>query len=104
MPFTQRLLQLRGGTQRDHLSRIHQRDPMAVFGFVHVVGGDEYSVALGGELINQIPERSPGDWIHATGRLVQEENRRLMQNRAAQREPLLPTARKQPRHRFSALL
>ena len=83
-------LQLRGRAERDHAAAVHQRDAMAVFGFVHVMRGDEDGVAGRGKLVDQLPEVAARDGIDAAGRLVQKQNRRLVQDRAAQRQAELP--------------
>ena len=100
----QRLLQFSGRAERDHASAVHQRDAMAVFGFVHVVGGDENSVAGCGKLVDQVPETAPGDGIDAAGGLVQKQNGRLMQDRATEREALFPAPGKQARHGTALVL
>ena len=94
-PYAERRLQFRRRTERDHPAAVHQRDAMAVLGFVHVVRGDEDGVAGLGKLVNQLPETAARDRIDAAGGLVQKQNRRLVQNRAAQRQALFPAAREQ---------
>src|SRR5256885_4946119 len=42
------------------------------------------------EAVDQRPEAAPRDGIHARGRLVQEQQRWLVHDRAAQRQALLP--------------
>ena len=59
---SQGLLQLRRRAQRDHLAAIHQRQAVAVFGFVHVVRADENGVAGCGKLVDQIPEARRARW------------------------------------------
>ena len=51
----------------------------------------------GRELIDQLPEIAARDGIDAAGRFVQKQNGRLVQDRAAQRQPLLPASREQAR-------
>ena len=99
----ERLLQLGGRAERDHLAAIHQREAVAILGFVHVVGADEDGVAGGGKLIDQIPEGAAGDGVDAGGGFVQEQNGRLMQDGAAQRQALLPAAGEQAGQAGAAL-
>src|SRR5438105_1250694 len=68
---------------------------MAVLSFFHVMGGDENGPAGGRELINQIPESASRNRVDARGGLVEKQNRRVVQDRAAQRQPLLPATGKQ---------
>ena len=71
---------------------IHQREPIAVFRLVHVVGRDENRHAFGAHLLDQFPELPARDRIDARRRLVEKDDRRPMQHRASQRQPLLPSA------------
>jgi hypothetical protein len=65
---------------------------VAVFGFVHVVGADEDGVA-GADRPRIRSQNTPRDGVDARGRLVQKQDRRIVQDGAAQRQPLLPAAR-----------
>src|SRR2546426_2725520 len=65
---------------------------MAMLGLVQIVGGDENGDSLGAEPIDDLPELTPGDWIGASGRLVQEQDAGTMEQRAGQREALFPAA------------
>ena len=95
--------QIRRRPQRDHPSAIHQRQPVAVLGFVHVVGADENGVAGARHFANQIPECPARDGIDSRSRLIQKQNRGIVQDRAAQRQALFPSAGKSCRHRAAAL-
>ena len=88
------MLQLRGRAQRNHLSAKDQRQPIAVFGLLHVVRGDKDGDALLRHLVNQVPELAARDGIDSGGGLVEKEDGRPVQHRAAQRQALLPSARK----------
>jgi len=44
---------------------VHQRQPVAVFGFVEVVRGDEHGHALRRQPIDQLPELAARYGIHA---------------------------------------
>src|SRR5260370_42517661 len=68
---------------------------MAILSLIHVMRADKDGVAGAGKLVDQLPKRAAGDGIHAGGRFVQEQNGRLMQNRAAQRQTLLPASGQQ---------
>ena len=56
------LLQLRRRAQRDHLAAVHQRQAVAVFGFVHVMGADENGVAGRGKVADQRPRSCRARW------------------------------------------
>ena len=48
-----------------------------------------------GELEQQVPQLAARDRVDAGGRLVEEDHARLVHQRGAEREPLLPAAREQ---------
>jgi len=55
--------ELRRRPRRQHAARIHQRYPVAAFGFVHEVGGDENGHAFVARKIDQLlpePVRARG--------------------------------------------
>ena len=56
--------------------------------------GDEESDALPAEIEQQIPQLAPGHRIDAGSRFVEINDLGLVQHGAAQRQPLLPAARK----------
>jgi hypothetical protein len=85
--------------ERRELTRIDERDAIAVLGFVHVVGGDDDANPVAGERIDEVPEAPPRGGVHPGGRLVEEQDRRLVQHRATKRQALLPAARKVSDHR-----
>ena len=66
---------------------------MTALGLVHVMGGDQHGDALGGELVDLVPELAPRLGIDAGGRLVEQQQLRLRQDAGAERQPLLPAAR-----------
>src|SRR5258706_4115536 len=98
MAVAQGRFQLGGRSESDGLAAIHQRDAMAILGFVDVMRGDEDGAAGGGELIDQIPKTAARDGVDAASGFVEEENRRVVQDGAAERQALLPTTREQARH------
>ena len=71
-------------------------EAMAALGFIHVVRGDEERQALAGELMDLLPEIAARLRIHAGGRLVEEQQLRLVDQARGQREPLLPAAGELP--------
>src|SRR5580704_10401025 len=58
---------------------------------------DEDGVARGGELVDQIPEGAARDRIDSRGGFIQKQNGWFMENGAAERQALLPTAGEQAR-------
>src|SRR6185436_15857773 len=52
-----------------------------------------------GQVVDQTPELPPRQRIDATGRLVEKEDRRLVQNRAAERQALTPSTGEVARQR-----
>ena len=91
----QRLQRLgRAGDQQ--LRHVEVADLAAALGLVHVVGRDEERDPLRGEREQQVPQLAARDRIDAGGRLVEEDDARLVHQRGAERQPLLPAARQQP--------
>ena len=86
-------LQFRRRAQRDNLSAKDQRQAVAVFRLLHVMGSYKDSNSLLGHLMNQFPELTPRNGIDAGGRLIEKDDGRLVQDGATQRQPLLPAAR-----------
>ena len=85
-------LDFTGRANRRELAGVDQRDPVAPLGFVQIVGRDQHGDAGLGEIVNQAPELPPRQGIDAAGRLVEEENRRLVKDGAAECQPLAPPA------------
>ena len=88
-------LELVGRAGDEQLRQVEVADLAAALGLVHVVRGDEERDALGGELEQQVPQLAARDRIDAGGRLVEEDHARLVHQRGAEREPLLPAAGEQ---------
>ncbi len=79
---------------RQHPPRIHQRDPVAARRFVHEVRGDEDGDALiAGKIDQQFPEGIARHRIHAGGRLIENEEVRLVHDRDRQRQALADAER-----------
>ena len=71
----------------------HQRDARAALGFVEVGRGHDDRDALRQELGEQAPEFAARHRVDAGGRLVEQDDLRLVDQRARQRELLLHAAR-----------
>ena len=69
-------------------------DLVAALGLVHVMGGDQHGEPLGRERMDLVPELAPRLGIDAGGRLVEQKKLRIRQRAGAERQPLLPAARK----------
>src|SRR5512133_2990349 len=63
---------------------------IAALGFIHVVSRHEQRHAFAGELEKQIPQLTPGDWIDAGGRLIEEEHARPVHERTSHGQTLTP--------------
>src|SRR5690348_5311995 len=61
-------------------------------GFVHVVRGEENRAARGLEFLDEIPDLAARLRIESGRRLVEEEQIRITDDRARNRQPLLLTA------------
>ena len=72
-----RLFQRRGRVEGDDLAAVHDRDPPAELGLVHVMGGHEdRDLLLLLELADVAPDRAPRLRVEADRRLVEEEDAR----------------------------
>src|SRR3954463_2637482 len=68
-------LQRLGGVLDDDLAVVHDRDPVAVLGLVHVVRGDEDGdLGALAEVVQVVPDRRTGLRVQADRRLVEEEH------------------------------
>jgi len=56
--------------QRRELAAVDERDPIAIFGLVHIVRGDDHAHASLRERIDEVPEAAAGCGIDPGGRLV----------------------------------
>ena len=93
-----------GVPMRRQAPGVNQRDAMAALRFVQVVRRDEDRDARLRERVDEPPELAARQRIDAAGRLVEEEDRRLVEDRAAEREPLPPAAGEIARERVLAAL
>ena len=71
-------------------------EPMATFGFIHVVRGNEKGEPFAGQQVDLLPKIAPRLGVHARGRFVEEQELRLMDEARSQGETLLPAAGKLP--------
>ena len=67
-------------------------DLVAALGLVHVMGGDEHGDALRGQRVDLVPEGAPRLGVDARGRLVEQQQLRLVQHAGRKRQALLPAA------------
>ena len=67
---------------------------MAALGLVHVVRGDQEGQALAGELVDLLPEIAARLRIDAGGRLVEQQQLRLVNHAGRQGQALFPAAGK----------
>lgn len=58
----------------------HDTEAIAIFGFVHVVGGDKDGESAPGGFINHVPEAAPCNGIDPAGWLVKKNNFGFMQD------------------------
>ena len=84
--------QIVGLTAHDQFRQVDVADMIAALGFIHVMGRHEQRHAFTGELEKQIPQLAPRDRIDAGGRLIEEDDARLVHERGGEREALLPAA------------
>ena len=68
--------------------------PVTTFGLVHVMGGDQYGDALGGQLVDLLPEIAPSLGIDPCRGLVQQQQAWLVKHAGSERQALLPAAGK----------
>ena len=78
--------------ESQQLAAVHEGHPVAVLGFIHVMGGDEDRRALSRQFVDQVPELAAGHRVHAAGRLVEEQQLRPVEDGAAERQALPPAA------------
>ncbi len=71
-------------------------DALAALRLVHVMGRDQHGEAFGGHVVDQVPEFAARLGVDAGGRLVEQQQFRLVQHAGGQRQALLPAARELP--------
>ncbi len=89
--LVEQLLQIARG---DDLAVVHRHQPVEALGFVHIGGGDDdaHLRAAGANRVDQVPELAARQRIDAGCRLVENEEVRIVDQRAAEAELLLHAA------------
>ena len=83
----------RGGALRDDAAAVHDGDLIAQqLGLLHVVRGEDDGLAARLDRLHQLPEVAPRLRIEPGGRLVEEQHRRVVDQRDGQQQPLLLAA------------
>ena len=96
------LLQLGGRAERRQPAGVDDRDAVAVLGLVQVVRRDEHGDAAARRASSISRQNCAARHrIDAAGRLVEKHDRRLVEDGAAEREPLAPAAGEIARQRAS---
>src|SRR6516165_12482818 len=67
-------------------------DPVAALGFIHVVGRDQDREAVARHVMNEVPELASRLGVDACGRLVEQQELRLVQDAGGKRKALFPAA------------
>ena len=77
-----------------HAARVHRDQPVEARGLLHVGGGHQHAHAgpVGADAVDQLPELAARQRIDAGGRLVEDQQVRVVDQRAAQAELLLHAA------------
>ena len=78
--------------ERREPAGVDDRHAIAALGLVQVVRRHEHGRAAVRQVVDQPPELAARHRIDAAGRLVEKDDRRLVQQRAAERQPLPPAA------------
>jgi len=78
LPADHAALQFARAPERGEPAAVDECDPVAVLGFVHVVGGDDDTDAFAGERVDQVPEAAARGRVDSGGRLVEKEDRRFV--------------------------
>src|SRR5512140_1708461 len=81
MPYSLR------GIHHQQFSVVLDTNQVAVIGLTYVLGGDKYRASLVFKLPEMIPKFTPQDGVNPSGRLVQEEQLRIVNQRCRQAEP-----------------
>ena len=64
-----------GAVQGDDPSGVNNSDPVTKhFGFIHIMGGHDNGCTLGADVLDQIPQVSPGLGVKPSGRFIQEDD------------------------------
>ncbi len=83
------LLERRRGVEGEDLAVVHDRHTVAeLVRLLHVVGREQDRLALLVQLAEELPQREPALRVEAGSRLVHEEDRRPVEDRPGDHEPL----------------
>ena len=83
-----------GRVEREDLAVVHDRHPIAeLVGLLHVVGRQQDRLPLAVQLAEDLPQRQAALRVQARGRLVEEQHRRAVEDRARHHQPLGHPAR-----------
>jgi hypothetical protein len=93
-----------GGAVGRHPAPIQDREFVAAFGLIHVVGGHENGRTTFDQVEQALPEFPPALRINRAGGFVQQQQRRPMQRGRRQRQPLTLAAAHRPRPLAAQLL
>ena len=74
------------------LAEVNQGDAMAPLRFIEIGSGNQHGEALAGEVSERVPKLPPRHGIHACRRFIQQQDIRLGNERAHQRQLLLHAA------------
>ena len=94
-PRGEDLFQLFDRAERGQPAGLDDRDAVTVLRLVEVVRGHEDREPAR-QIVDQPPELPARQRVDTAGRLVEEDDRRLVEDRAAEREPLPPAAESAP--------
>ena len=96
-----RLLERRRRVEREDLAVVHDRHALAqAVGLLHVVRQQHDRLAVGVQLAEDLPQREPALRVEAGGRLVEEQDRRPVEDRARDHQPLRHPARQREHRRL----
>ena len=84
-----------GRSGRQHLAGVHRRQPVEPLGLLHIGGrhDDAHAGAARADAVDQLPELAARERVDAGGRLVQNQQIRIVDQRAAEAEFLPHAAR-----------
>ena len=88
------LVQLRRRAAGQHPAAMHDQQVIKTPGFIHISGGDNDAETgfLRADPLDQLPELTARQWVYACGRFIQDQQLRVVNERAAQTEFLFHAA------------
>ena len=92
--YCRKLFQIRGLTTDDQLRQVDVADIRTAFGFVHVMCRDKQRDPTPRQFEKQVPEIASRNGIDSGCRFVKKQDIGLVNQRAGECQPLLPSARK----------